>query len=174
VPELSGNELLKQRMLGAASDRDVAAVGQGNESEGVLETLRRGHVSGDYRDGANLELRRMEGEHEGHGVVGAGVGVKDNLLGCGGCAVSQCSDEQKQEQRSKKRKAGAREFQKFSPELIRDSLASRRKACQLSKDRKSWSDWLRQPSPRFTTLMSCRRHLERELQKKAFGPLGQA
>jgi hypothetical protein len=90
-------------VLSSGGDRYVAAVGEGDEAQGVVETLSCGDISGNYGDGADIELGRVEGEHESHGVVGAGVGVEDNFLGYGGCTGSECSYKQKKEQRSKTR-----------------------------------------------------------------------
>jgi hypothetical protein len=133
VPELGGNELLKERVLSSGGDRYVAAVGEGDEAQGVVETLSCGDISGNYGDAADIELGRVEGEHESHGVVGAGVGVEDDFLGCGGRGGGECDGEKKQEQSLKvrrRRKESCRVFQIFSPELIRDSLASGWKLCQ--------------------------------------------
>jgi len=83
VPELGGDQLLKERMLSAGGDGDVTAIGQGDHAQGVIETLLGSDVSGDDGDRADVEFGGIEGEHDGHGIVGARVGVDDDLAGSG-------------------------------------------------------------------------------------------
>ena len=58
VHELRGDELLGQRAPGAARDRDVAAPGQRDELERVLQALLAGHVSGNDRERPHVDLGR--------------------------------------------------------------------------------------------------------------------
>ncbi len=84
VPEFGGDQLLKQRMLGAAGDGNVAAIGEGGELQGVFQALLRGHIAGDDGESADIQFRRIQGEKNGERVVGAGVGIDDYFLGsCG-------------------------------------------------------------------------------------------
>lgn len=83
VPELGGDQLLKERVLGSGSDRNVAAVGEREHAEGVVQALGRDDVSGDHGNGADVELGRVKREHEGQRIIGAGIGVEDDFLGCG-------------------------------------------------------------------------------------------
>ena len=75
-------------MLGASGDGDVATVGQRNHAERVFQTLLSSYVAGHDGDSADIELRRVQSQHQGHGVVSAGIGVEDNFLG-GGCGDGQ-------------------------------------------------------------------------------------
>lgn len=83
MPELGGDQLLKEGMLCAGGDGDVTAIGQGNQTQGVIETLCASDVSRDDGDRADVELGGIEGKHDGHGIVGARVGVDDDLAGSG-------------------------------------------------------------------------------------------
>ena len=83
VPELGGDELLRERMLGAVGDGNIAAVGERDHAESILETLRLDYVSGHDGERTDVEFGRVEREHDGHGVVGAGVGIDDDFFGCG-------------------------------------------------------------------------------------------
>jgi hypothetical protein len=85
MPEFSGDELLKKRLLGASGDGNVATIGERNHTKRVLKALFGGDIAGNYGNGANIELGRIEREHESHGIIGAGIGVKDDFLAdCGG------------------------------------------------------------------------------------------
>src|SRR5262249_34567465 len=88
VPKLSGDEFLKERMLRATGDGNVATIGERNHAEGILKALLGGYVPGNNSDGANVKLGRIEREHERHGVVGAGVGIENDFL-CGGGSGSR-------------------------------------------------------------------------------------
>ena len=71
---------MEERVLRAAGDGNVAAIGEGDHAKSVLKALARGDVAGDDSDGAEVELWGIEGQHEGHGVVGPGVGVEDDFF----------------------------------------------------------------------------------------------
>ena len=71
-------------MLRAGGDGDVTPIRERDELHGVFETLRGSDVSGDDGEGADVEFRRIQGEHDGHGVVGARVGINDDFSGLGG------------------------------------------------------------------------------------------
>ena len=81
VPELGRDELLKERMLRPGGDRNVAAVGERNHPQRILQALTGGHVSGDHGDGAHIQFGRIQRQHQGQGVVGTGIGVENDLLG---------------------------------------------------------------------------------------------
>src|SRR5882724_4880590 len=97
VPELGGDELLEERMLCAGSYGDFAAIGERNHAEGVFQTLLGGGVAGNDGDGADVQLRRMERQHEGHGVIAAGVGVKNDFL-AGGVVRRNLNHREKEEE----------------------------------------------------------------------------
>jgi len=59
VPELGGDQLLKERMLSAGGDGDVTAIGQGDHAQGVIETLLGSDVSGDDGDRADVEFGEL-------------------------------------------------------------------------------------------------------------------
>ncbi len=82
MPELSGDELLKKRMLRARRDRNVATVGQRNHPQRILQALTCSHVSRDHGDGAHVQFRRIQRQHQGQSVVSSGVSVEDDLLRC--------------------------------------------------------------------------------------------
>ena len=84
VPELRGDQLLEKRMLRSGGDGNVATIRERDELHGVFETLRGSDVSGDDGEGADVEFRGVQREHDGHGVVGAGVGINDDFSGLGG------------------------------------------------------------------------------------------
>ncbi len=67
-------------MLGTGGYRDVAAVRQRYHAQGIFQSLLGGDVAGDDRDGAHIEFRRVQRQHQGHGIVRAGIGVDDDLL----------------------------------------------------------------------------------------------
>ena len=81
MPELGGDEFLKQRVLRAAGDGDIAAIGERSQLERILQTLFGFHVTGDDGKGAYVKFGRSEREHDGDGVIGAGVGIDDDFLG---------------------------------------------------------------------------------------------
>ena len=56
MPELGGNEFLKERMLRATGDRNVAAIGKRNHAQSVLEALFGGDVAGNDGNGADIQL----------------------------------------------------------------------------------------------------------------------
>ena len=95
VPELGGDELLKERMLRATGDGNVASIGERDERERVLQALRCGHVAGNHGQRSNVELGRIQREEDGNRVVGAGIGVDDDFAGSGGlrCGRGQGGDE---------------------------------------------------------------------------------
>src|SRR6266850_213756 len=60
--------------------------------------LLGGGVAGDDGDGADVQLRRVERQHEGHGVIGAGIGVKNDFLAGGGGRRNKNHGDKKQEE----------------------------------------------------------------------------
>ena len=93
MPELGGDQLLKQRVLGAAGDENVTAIGERDELQGVFQALLRGHVAGDDGESAHIQLRRIQREKNGERVVGSWVGVDDYLLG-GCCRYGECCNQE--------------------------------------------------------------------------------
>jgi hypothetical protein len=65
VPELGGDELLRQRVLRSARHRNIAAVGQRRQLERVFEAHLRGHVSRHHRNRLYLHFRRVERQQDG-------------------------------------------------------------------------------------------------------------
>ena len=63
MPEFRGDQLLKQWVLRAAGNGNVAAVGEGNHAQCIFQALTCSHVPGDYGDGADVEFRRVERQH---------------------------------------------------------------------------------------------------------------
>ena len=84
MPELGGNQFLKERMLGSGGHGNVAAVGERNHAQSIFQSLLCGDVAGNDSDGAHVEFRRIQGQHQGHGIVGARVGIEDDFLGRAG------------------------------------------------------------------------------------------
>ena len=82
VPELRGDQLLIQRMLRPSRDRNVAAPRQRNDLQRILQSLLRVHVAWHYRQRLHFELRRIQSEDDGHGIVGAWIGVDDHAPRC--------------------------------------------------------------------------------------------
>ena len=62
MPEFRSDELLIERMFGAASDRNVAAVGEAHELQGVLESLLGDDVARNYGERFDLEFGRIQGK----------------------------------------------------------------------------------------------------------------
>jgi hypothetical protein len=81
-------------MLGAGGNGNIATVGERNHAEGVLQALLRGDIARDNGDGADIELRRIERQHERHGVIGSGIGIKDDSLT--GAGSGQSKDRRKE------------------------------------------------------------------------------
>src|ERR1700676_2405600 len=75
VPELGGDELLKEGVLRASGDQHVATVGKRDHAKRVFQTLRSGDVAGNYGEGKNVQFRGIEGQHDCQGVVGTGGSV---------------------------------------------------------------------------------------------------
>src|SRR5262249_10115537 len=85
VPELGGDELLKKRLQSTTGDGNITTVGERNHAESVFEALFGGDIAGNDGDSANIQLGRIEREHESHGIIGDGVGVKNDFFAdCGG------------------------------------------------------------------------------------------
>ena len=71
-----------------------------------------GYVAGHDGDGADIQFRRVQRQHQGHGVVGAGIGIEDYFFG-GGRGERQSHYDECGENRGDKRfgvdsKSGAR------------------------------------------------------------------
>ena len=80
VPIGSGDEALKKRMLGAFRYRNVAAIYEGQNSKGVVVAHVGGNIAGDNADPFYIQFGRIDGEKDGEGIVGAGVGINDDFL----------------------------------------------------------------------------------------------
>ena len=73
-------------MLGSSGHGNIATIGQRDHAQRIFQALFSGYVAGYDGDSADIELRRVQRQHQGHGVVSPGVGVEDNFLGGGrGC-----------------------------------------------------------------------------------------
>ena len=83
MPELGGDEFLKERMLRSGRDGNVAAVSQRNHPQCVLQSLAGSYVSRDDGDGANVQFRRIQRQHQGQRIVSSGIGVENDFL-CSG------------------------------------------------------------------------------------------
>ncbi len=81
VPELRGDEFLEKRMLRSACDGDVAATGQGSQLQRVFQPLFGVDVTGDDGNGAHIEFRGGQSQHDRECIVSAGVGIDDDFLG---------------------------------------------------------------------------------------------
>jgi hypothetical protein len=81
MPEFRGDQFLKQRMLRSSGDGNIAAVSQRHHAQRILQSLLGSDVTGYDGDCTDIQLRRVQRQHQGHGVVGAGIGVEDNFLG---------------------------------------------------------------------------------------------
>jgi hypothetical protein len=102
VPELGGDQFLKQRVLSSTGHGYVATVGQRYHAERIIQPLSGGHFARHYGDGTDVQLGRVERQHHGHGVVGTGIGVEDDLLGrrAGGrCHYVQQDDDNQEKSR---------------------------------------------------------------------------
>src|SRR6266849_2855995 len=75
MPKLRSDQLLIQRMLCSASDEYIAASRQRNDLERILQSLSPIHVARHHGKSFHFELRRIQSENDGHGVVGTGVGI---------------------------------------------------------------------------------------------------
>ena len=73
----------REGVRGAGDDWDLGAAGDVEDVEGVTGGLLDFGVAVDGGDADYLQLGAGQAEEEGHGVVHAGVGVKDYLLGHG-------------------------------------------------------------------------------------------
>ncbi len=93
MKELGRDQLLKERVLGSGGHGDIAAVGKRNHAQRILQTHLGGNVAGNDRDRADVEFGRVEREHQGQGVVGAGVGVENDLLGSAGGTDQYCGEQ---------------------------------------------------------------------------------
>ena len=80
MPELGGDQLLKQRMPRSSRHWNIAPLRQRDHPQRVLEPHVGGHVSRDHGDRAHVEFSRVQREHERQRVVRSRVGVKDDLL----------------------------------------------------------------------------------------------
>ena len=65
VPELGGDQLLKERMLCSGGDGDIAAVRERDHAQGIFEAHFRGDVAGHDRDGADVEFGRIRAPASG-------------------------------------------------------------------------------------------------------------
>ena len=83
-------------MLRAAGNNHVTAIGERDHAQGVVQSLRGGDVAGNHGERAYVQLRRIESEHDGERVVGAGVGVDDDFFSGGksGASCEQQDEEQ--------------------------------------------------------------------------------
>ncbi|MNN13384.1 hypothetical protein D3C81_1264140 [compost metagenome] len=64
--------------------RDVFAAGPLAGQAGVARGFVEAHVAGDGGDGADVEfVRRGHGQEQRYHIIGAGVGVDDQVAGCG-------------------------------------------------------------------------------------------
>jgi hypothetical protein len=80
VPIASGDQTLKKRMLGAFCYRNVAAIYEGQNSQGVIVAHVSRNIAGDDADPFHIDFGRINGEKDGEGVVGSGVGIYDDFL----------------------------------------------------------------------------------------------
>ena len=78
VPELRGDQLLIQGMLGAARNRNIAASRQRDDLQRVLQALRCFDVTGHHRQSFHLELGRIERQQDRHRVVDARIGINNH------------------------------------------------------------------------------------------------
>ena len=81
VPQLSRDQLLKQRVLCSRGDGDIAAVCERHHPQRILQAHFGGDVARHNGDGADIEFGRSERQHQGKRVIGPGVGVEDDFLG---------------------------------------------------------------------------------------------
>jgi len=130
VPELCGYQFLEEWMLRACGYRDVAPVRKRNHPQGVFKALSRSHITRYNRDGANIQFWRVERQHQGHRVIGAGIGIKNDFLRSGrnGDGRGNENKQEKVRQTGCSPTSGADVFQgNFSGVLPERSLASRTK-----------------------------------------------
>ena len=80
MPELSRDELLEERMLRSGSDGNIAPVGERYHAQRILQPLTGRDVSRDNSDGAHVEFRRIERQHQGQRVVRSGIGIENDFL----------------------------------------------------------------------------------------------
>src|SRR4030081_1719590 len=80
MPELGCDQFLEKRMQCARSNWNVTPVREGHHSQRVLQTHCRRDVSWHDGDCTDIQLRRVEGEHERQRVVSAGVSVEDDFF----------------------------------------------------------------------------------------------
>ncbi len=80
MPELGRDQFLKEGMLRSGGDWNVATVGERNHPQRILQALTCSHVSRDDRDGAHVQFRRIQREHQGQSVVGSRIGVENDLF----------------------------------------------------------------------------------------------
>ena len=76
MPKFGGNQFLKQRMLGAGRDWNVASIGERNHSQRIFQTLTGGDIPRHHGDCADIQFRRIERQHQCQSVVRSGIGVE--------------------------------------------------------------------------------------------------
>src|SRR5690242_11325782 len=89
MPELSGDEFLKQWMLRPRRNWNVTTIRERNHPQRILEPLYRRHIAGNDRDGAHVQLWRVKREHQRHCVVGSGVGIENDFLRSSGSRLCE-------------------------------------------------------------------------------------
>jgi hypothetical protein len=67
-------------MLGAFCHRNIAAIYEGQNSQGVIEAHVGSNIAGDNADPFYIEFWRVDGEKDCEGVVRSGVGIYDDFL----------------------------------------------------------------------------------------------
>ena len=67
-------------MLRAGGYGYVAAICYADQFKGVFQPLLAVDVAGNYGERFDFEFGRVQGQEDGHGIVGAGIGVDDDAL----------------------------------------------------------------------------------------------
>ena len=89
VDVLDGAPGAGQRLLGAAEDGNLRLAGQGDQRRRIARGAVDADITGDRRDGADLQLRRRAGQENGERVVDPRIGVDDDRSSSGhGCRTA--------------------------------------------------------------------------------------